>query len=532
MTETIKAAIYARVSTEEQATPDKVSLAVQRERAEAYCATQGWQMVEVYEDAGVSGAKADRPALTRLLTDAREGHFQRVVFLKLDRFGRNLRDLLNTTATLDTSGVGIVSVQDSFDTGTPSGRLFFGILGAVAEFERDMIRERSMMGKLRHAENGRYFGGPSPFGYDYDASSATLIINEPEAAIVRYVYSLYINEGLSHEKIAARLNAEGVPTKTGKVAHNSLDGHRRGWTRTHINRLLTNPQYRGEFQWNRRGANGDRKPKEAWVSVPVPAIVSDDEFKAAQQRARANKRESQRPRDKASLYLLSGLIRCQACGGAMITTTQRVTRKGIEHTYRYYLCSGQHNYGKPCRPSERVNAQAVEEAVLGMLADTFSDPDKVLAAVAADAKRRQDDRDHDDEITAMLKRNMDGADAERDRYIELYGRGKITEADLDKRLGVLDDDVAKWREELQRIDERERQDVVVEEIAASAGLIADQIEGILTEMTVEERKALVRRLVERVWLDGDNEVTIDCIIKGLISDRRTVPTHSSGIVRL
>ncbi len=69
MTETIKAAIYARVSTEEQATPDKVSLAVQRERAEAYCATQGWQMVEVYEDAGVSGAKADRPALTRLLTD-------------------------------------------------------------------------------------------------------------------------------------------------------------------------------------------------------------------------------------------------------------------------------------------------------------------------------------------------------------------------------------------------------------------------------------------------------------------------------
>ena len=531
MTDTIKAAIYARVSTEEQATPDKVSLAVQRERAEAYCGTQGWSVAEVYEDAGVSGAKADRPALTRLLADAREGRFQRVVFMKLDRFGRNLRDLLNTTATLDASGVGIVSVQDSFDTGTPSGRLFFGILGAVAEFERDMIRERSMMGKLRHAERGRYFGGPSPFGYDYDPSAGALRINDPEAAVVRYVYSLYINEGLSHEKIAARLNAEGVPTKTGKVAHNSLDGRRRGWTRTHIARLLTNPQYRGEFQWNRRGANGGRKPKDAWVSVPVPAVVGGEEFEAAQQRARANKRESQRPRDKASLYLLSGLLRCQECGGAMITTTQRVTRKGVEHAYRYYLCSGQHSYDKPCRPSERVNAQAMEEAVLGMLADTFSDPDKVLQAVAADAKRRQEDHHHDDEIAAMLKRNLEGAEEERGRYIELYGRKKITEADLDRRLGVLDDNVAKWCEELQRIDERERQQAVVEEIAAKAGLIAAQIEGIMTEMSLEERKALVRRLVERVWLDRHNELTVECVIKGL-TDRRTVPTHSSGMARL
>ena len=131
MTETVKAAIYTRVSTEEQAQPDKTSLAQQRERAEAFCKAHGWQVVQVYEDAGVSGAKSSRPALNIMLADAGEGKFQRVVFLKLDRRGRNLRDLLNISHRLNEIRVGIVSIHDSFDTGTSSGRLFFSILGAA-----------------------------------------------------------------------------------------------------------------------------------------------------------------------------------------------------------------------------------------------------------------------------------------------------------------------------------------------------------------------------------------------------------------
>lgn len=121
--DTVKAAIYCRVSTEEQARPDRASLEVQQERAEAYCLAREWEVAGVYVDAGVSGAKADRPELSRLLGDAGEGKFQRVVFLKLDRLGRNLRDLLNLSHRLDGYAVGIVSMADSFDTGTPSGQI-------------------------------------------------------------------------------------------------------------------------------------------------------------------------------------------------------------------------------------------------------------------------------------------------------------------------------------------------------------------------------------------------------------------------
>src|SRR3990170_2479138 len=271
----ITAAIYCRVSTEEEALADKASLTLQRERAEAYCKAHDWRVGEVYEDAGVSGTKADRPALDRLMADAQTGAFHRVVFLKLDRLGRNLRNLLNIAHKLDEFDVGIVSVHDSFDTGTPSGRLFFSILGAVAEFERELIVERSMSAKQRYAEKGRYFGGPAPYGYDYGKGAQNLTVNEVEAAVVRDIFRLYIRGGLSQGAIAEKLNADGVPTKTERVSFRSLDGIKRGWTHTHIKRILTNTQYRGEFRWG----------KDKGVVVPVPAIVSEEEFLAAHKRA-------------------------------------------------------------------------------------------------------------------------------------------------------------------------------------------------------------------------------------------------------
>ena len=520
MIETIKAAVYTRVSTEEQAQTDKASLGLQRERAEAYCQAHGWEVAELYEDAGVSGTKANRPALTRLMADAQTGAFQRVVFLKLDRLGRNLRDLLNISHRLDECDVGIVSLHDAFDTGTPSGRLFFSVLGAVAEFERALIVERSMAAKQRYAEKGRYFGGPSPYGYDY--GDGALVENEPEAAVVRRIYRMYVQDGLSQMAIAEKLNEEGIATKTERVSHRSLDGIKRGWTRPHIGRILTNTQYRGEFRWG----------KEKDVVVPVPAIVTGEEFLAAQKRAKINKRESQRPRDRSSLYLLSGLIRCRECGGAMITTTQQISRGKKKYLYRYYICPTQRNYRTGCRPSERVNAEGVEIALLGVLAETFSDPDKVIEAVDAEAKDRQEKKTEREALQAALTRRLTALSNEHDHYVEAWAKEKIDEKKLDKHLARVDQEAGKLREELQRIVDRQHQGVVLEEIAASARLIAERIGDIVDKMPLSEKKEMVRQLVERVWLDGKNNLTVDCVVQGLIPDSRAVSTDSSGIARL
>ena len=523
-TDTVTAAIYIRVSSEEQAREGKVSLGVQREKAEKCCELHGWEVAEVYKDAGVSGAKADRPALTRLLGDAAEGRFQRVVFFKLDRFARSLRDLLNISHRLEESGVGIVSVQENFDTATSMGRFVVSLLGAVAELERETIAERTAMGRLGAAKKGRYVAGPAPYGYDYDGVAKTLRVNDAEAAVVRRVFRQYIDGGLSQGSIADKLNTEGVPTKTDRVR--SQDGKKKGWMRTHIARILANPLYRGMAYYNRSNGRNGKKERDEWVEIPVPAIVGEDEFAAVQRRAKRNKRESQRPRDKASEYLLVGLIRCQSCGRAMATNTNRIRQGKRRYAYRYYLCTGQNNYGTPCRPAMRVRAEAIEDTVLRVLAETFSDPDKVLLAIDADAKQRQGEREEQDAVAEMLHRNLDAADNERDRYITLFGKEKITEADLEKRLAALEGDKEKWREELARIEERRQQTVVLREIAASAHAIAEMIEGIMEEMTLEEKKKLVRLLVERVWVDGENNLTIDCVVPNLIPDGRTEGTKA------
>src|SRR2546422_4815844 len=130
-------ALYARVSTAAGHQDPEMQLRELRE----YAARRGWQVVEVYTDAGVSGARDSRPALNRLMADACRRKFDSVLVWKLDRFGRSLRHLVNAIAELEAVGVAFVSLRDNLDLTTPSGRLMFAIIGAMAEFERSLIQE-------------------------------------------------------------------------------------------------------------------------------------------------------------------------------------------------------------------------------------------------------------------------------------------------------------------------------------------------------------------------------------------------------
>ena len=525
MNEPIKAAIYIRVSTEDQAKPDKVSLETQREKAEAYCHLQGWEVAGIYEDAGVSGARSDRPSLAAMLQDAREGKFQRVVFWKLDRLGRKLRDLLNISYDLDEIGVGIVSVQDQFDTGTPSGRLYFSVLGAVAEFERELIRERVAMGQRGAARKGQYNTGWAPFGYDFDPETKRLVINEAEAGVVRRIFRMFIQEGLSQRAIADRLNAEGVPTKTKQTR--SRDGIKKGWIKPHIERILKLPIYRGEAYYGKtvKAGNGNkvRQPKEEWIPIDCPRIVSEGEWKAGRTRARRNQRDSQRPRDKVSTFILSRLIRCQPCGYPMYGYTLHQRRYRKSYTWRYYYCSGQHRYGHKCRQPERVNADKIEGPVLEAIMRAFSDPRNVLEACQAHAQHLQAEQSQQEGRVASLRRKIENAASKRMALIDLCTSGTISEADLKRKLAEVAEGVAQAEADLEKLEEAAQQQQAVKEIEESAHAIAGQIKAHIEEMTLEERKALVRGLVERVTVDGENRIAIECVVPNLLSDTVMAP---------
>ena len=152
----MRAAIYARVSTSNHGQ----DIGMQTRELREYCERRGLEIVGEYLDSGVSGAKDSRPELNRLIADAKQRRFDTVCVWKLDRFGRSLRHLVNALADLESLGISFVSLKDNLDLSTPSGRLMFQIIGAMAEFERALIQERVRAGIRNARAKGRRIGRP------------------------------------------------------------------------------------------------------------------------------------------------------------------------------------------------------------------------------------------------------------------------------------------------------------------------------------------------------------------------------------
>ncbi len=217
----MKAAAYVRISTEEQA-QEGYGLSAQEQSARAYCIAQSWELVEVYADAGRSGkALTGRDALKRLMDDAQAGKFERIVFWKLDRLARNLKDLLNICERLESLDVGIVSVQESIDTGTAVGRMTRNILGALAEFERETIVERIKAGLAEKAPQGELVG---PLSLRYRRDSDKRVILDPVIApLVRELFDRYATGQYSLRDMTVWAAKVGLQSSAG----NPLDRLRR-----------------------------------------------------------------------------------------------------------------------------------------------------------------------------------------------------------------------------------------------------------------------------------------------------------------
>jgi site-specific DNA recombinase len=202
-----KAAIYVRVSTEEQARLG-VSLDAQEEALKGYCKTYGFEIFNIYRDEGKSAKDmAHRPALRQLLTDAEAKKFNTVLVYKLDRFSRSLIDLKLTVEKLKKLKVDFVSMQEKIETNSAAGNLFFNILGSFAEFERQIIGERTKFGMAKKARDGTIVNR-APLGYDI--VNKKLIINEKGADLVRQIFEDFASTNLSLNKFAAKY---GITTR-------------------------------------------------------------------------------------------------------------------------------------------------------------------------------------------------------------------------------------------------------------------------------------------------------------------------------
>jgi len=355
----MKTALYLRVSTEDQAR-EGTSLEVQRETLEAFAKREGLEVYKVYSDDGISGATTDRPALAALMADAKGGKFGLVLVAKIDRFSRNLRDLLNLVDHLSGHGVGFKSAGEPFDSTTSVGRMMFQQLGSFAEFERNRIAERVFPGMIKGAQQGNWLGSRyAPYGYTYNKAAKLLEVVESEAEIVRKVYALYL-EGKSSWAIGVLLAKQGIRNRKGKCFGTKA-----------IFDILKNQIYTGTVVWNARHYDKTQKTPKGFKYVKNPpdkiiiargkhkAILSDEVFAQAQKR-RAERRISCR-RARPGDYILSGILFCEKCNHKYIGASS-VCNHRTGATKKWYRCSARNNGYSSCS-NKSVKAADIEPQV-------------------------------------------------------------------------------------------------------------------------------------------------------------------------
>lgn len=241
-----RAALYLRVSTDEQAN-DGYGLDVQRTRGLAQITAKGWQLAREYVDAGISGTldASDRPGLAAMLADIAAGLIDAVVVLSLDRLGRKTMLVLSLVERLTSAGVTLVSCKESLDTSTPTGQFVLTMFAGLAQLERDTIAERTRAGRDARGMVDGERGGRVPYGYVRSADGVITI--DPDAAeTVRFIFSLH-RQGVSMNKIAARLNTDRIPTTRG--------GSR--WYASSVREVLLNE---ADYRGGTRGASNVRWP--------------------------------------------------------------------------------------------------------------------------------------------------------------------------------------------------------------------------------------------------------------------------------
>ena len=298
-----KAAIYIRVSTQEQA-QEGYSVGEQKERLIAYCKAQGWLIADIYVDGGYTGSNLKRPGIQKLMAETDK--FDVVLVYKLDRLSRSQRDTLYLIEEVFLpNSVDFVSMQESFDTSSPFGKAMIGLLAVFAQLEREQIKERTKMGRIARAKTGLYHGGGYiPIGYDYE--DGKLVVNPYEAEQVRKIFEWYL-AGASLNTISERLQAEGYTNRYGSYA---------SWSG--IRYILENETYLGRIHFGEVRVDDAHEP-----------LVSEEQFNAVQV-LRGKRKAMYGANAFKSKHWLAGILFCGHCGGRYYLRNSG--------KYSYYAC--------------------------------------------------------------------------------------------------------------------------------------------------------------------------------------------------
>lgn len=365
VTEIQRVAIYARVSTEEQA-KEGFSIAAQLQTLRQYAQIYNWEVIDEYVDEGISGKSVKgRPEMKRLIKDVENERFDAVIVWKISRLSRNMLETLMILDKFEEYNVKFISYSENFDTSSPIGRLVLQIMASIAEMERNTLAENVKLGMKQRALEGRWNGGVV---FGYDTVKKQLVINEKEAEVVQLIFHMYAN-GKGLRAISNHLNKAGYKTKRNRYFF--ING---------VAQILDNVIYIGKISWlkfenweskRRKGKN----PNPILVEGKHEPIISDELWSVVRAR---RKSKSFKQRQSNEPFLLSGLLRCPDCGQGMVPSITTYTRKdGTKRKHRYYVCSDFHNKGSAACRANSIKAYELEETVIKKIEQLSSNKKKL-----------------------------------------------------------------------------------------------------------------------------------------------------------
>lgn len=473
MEKTKSVGIWIRVSTEDQARGD--SPEHHEKRAQHYAAAKGWRVREVYHLEAVSGkAVSAHPETKRMLEHIRSGHITGLIFSKLARLARNTRELLDFSDYFREHNADLVSLQESIDTSTPAGRLFYTMIAAMAQWEREEIADRVAASVPIRAKMGKKIGGAACYGYQYKAGKFS--VDPAEAPVRKLIYELFL-EHRRKKAVARALNAKGFRTRNGSQ-----------FTNTTIGRLLRDSTAMGLYRANystslSKGKKWALKPKEDWVFIKVDPIVSEDVWKECNAIMDDQEKKNRRPA-KQAVQLFAGYTFCD-CGSKMYVPSNAPK----------YVCH-------KCR--NKIGVTDLEEIFHNQLQNFLMSPTEISGYLAkADQMIREKE-----ELLQAMEEEKKRTEKERERVYRSYIDEEIDVKTYGSQFRPLEERVRQIEDQIPEL-QGEIDFLKIQLLSSDRILIeAKDLYSRWPQLAKEEKRKIVENITETITI-GKEDISIN-----------------------
>lgn len=484
--------IWIRVSTEDQAQGE--SPQHHEHRARLYAESKGWSVRKVYDLAGVSGKSVmEHPEAKRMLSDIKRGNITGLIFSKLARLARNTKELLEFADIFRVHNADLISLMESIDTSTPAGRLFYTMIAAMAQWEREEIADRVKASVATRAKLGKPLSGVSPYGYEWKEKK--LVLNSAEAGIRKLAYEAFVRERRKGV-VAKLLNEAGYRTRAGCK-----------WSDIGIGRIIRCTSAKGVYHINRMRQIGnwkwELKPESDWGVLQIDPIVSENLWNQSNQILEEQEKKGKRPGRKP-VQLFAGLAFC-SCGQKMY----------VKANSPKYVCEA-------CR--NKIPVIDLEGIFHDELKAFFGTPERI----AAHLNHAQQNLAEKEVLLKNHRNDIQKVRDDMDRTYKLFLAEQITPQGFgqfykpaEERLNQLVAEVPKLEAELARlkVDSLSAEEVVSE---------AERLHARWPQLPVENKRNIVETIVEKIVV-GKGE--IDIILTYLPSSEEMIKSQQALCVR-